>query len=118
MEINRIVQGGTITVQQESATRVSDLTEANNLQKQSPDQNEDPILSNDFAKKVVEGLNTVLTASNSHLKFIYHEKLQKYYITIVDNRTEEVIKEIPPKKILDMVANMIEQIGLIVDKKI
>ena len=35
-----------------------------------------------------------------------------------NNHTEEIVKEIPPEKILDMVANMMERAGLIVDKKV
>jgi flagellar protein FlaG len=116
MEISRIVQGGTVVLQHDLSTKeplqVSDPRIAENQ------HDEEKELSKDFAKKVVDSLNTVLTASNSHLHFVYHEKLQKYYITIVDNQTKEVVKEIPPKKLLDIAAYMSKQIGLIVDKKI
>jgi flagellar protein FlaG len=38
-------------------------------------------------------------------------------IKVVDNETNEVIREFPPKKILDMIANMMELAGLIVDER-
>ncbi len=67
---------------------------------------------------VVQGMNEFLQASNTHLKFEFHDKLQEYYVTIVDDQTKEVVKEIPAKKILDMYAAMTEFVGLMVDKKI
>jgi flagellar protein FlaG len=69
-------------------------------------------------EKAVKGMNDFLSASNTHLKFQYHEKLKEYYVTIVDGKTEEVVKEIPSKKLLDMFAAMNEYIGLVMDKKI
>ncbi|MBT2659652.1 flagellar protein FlaG [Bacillus sp. ISL-45] len=67
---------------------------------------------------VVEGLNKYLRQSQTSLKFQYHEKLQEYYVTLVDEKTKEVVREIPPKKMLDFYAAMTEFLGLIVDKKI
>ena len=67
---------------------------------------------------VVEGLNKFLQQSHTSLKFQYHEKLQEYYVTLVDEKTKEVVREIPPKKMLDFYAAMTEFLGLIVDKKI
>lgn len=51
-----------------------------------------------------------------HLQFVLHEKLGEYYVKVVDNRTEEVVREIPPKEWLDFYAAMAEFMGLIVDK--
>ncbi len=47
-----------------------------------------------------------------------HEKLHEYYVTVVDAKTNETVKEIPPKKLLDIYAVMLESIGLIVDHRI
>ncbi|WP_042350833.1 flagellar protein FlaG [Bacillus massiliigorillae] len=68
--------------------------------------------------KVVDSMNQFLQPSNTHLKFEFHDELQEYYVAIVDNKTDEVIKEIPPKKLLDMYAAMTEFLGVLVDKKI
>lgn len=70
-------------------------------------------------KKVVNSMNDFLRISpSSHLKFEYHDKLNEYYVTIVDDRTKEIVKEIPPKKLLDMYAAMRDFLGILVDKKI
>ncbi|WP_306009930.1 flagellar protein FlaG [Bacillus sp. MMSF_3328] len=67
---------------------------------------------------IIEGMNEFLHPSNTSLKFELHEKLNEYYVTIIDDTTHEVVKEIPSKKMLDMYAAMTEFVGLMVDKKI
>jgi flagellar protein FlaG len=79
--------------------------------------NKEPV-TKEKMQDVVQGMNEFLHASNTHLKFEFHEKLQEYYVTIVDDRSKEVVREIPAKKILDMYAAMTEFVGLMVDKKI
>lgn len=69
-------------------------------------------------EKVVKSMNHFLSASNTHLKFQFHDELQEYYVSIVDNVTQEIVREIPPKKLLDMYAAMTDFLGILVDKKI
>lgn len=75
-----------------------------------------------FPKKeidqVVQVMNEVMENSHRHLKFEFHDQLNEYYVTIIDQETNEIIREIPPKKLLDMFAAMTEFVGLMVDKKI
>lgn len=75
-------------------------------------------LSKSEAKKLTEGMNKFLDSVNVQLRFKFHEKLNEYYVTIIDPETEEVIREIPPKKLLDIQAAMKDFIGLLIDKKI
>lgn len=67
---------------------------------------------------VVDKLNNFLEPVVTNLKFVLHEELEEYYITIVNPQTNEVIKEIPPKKLLDMYVAMAKYMGLLVDEKI
>ncbi|MEN1967317.1 flagellar protein FlaG [Lentibacillus sp. N15] len=69
-------------------------------------------------KNAVTKLNDIMEPLRTNLKFVFHEKLEKYYVTVVDQVTDEVLKEIPPKKMLDMYASMAEFMGILVDKKI
>ncbi|MEH6940746.1 flagellar protein FlaG [Bacillus sp. JJ722] len=86
------------------------------------DNQQEDLVSSGYLKEdienVVNSMNQFLQVSNTHLKFEFHEELQEYYVAIVDNVTQEVIKEIPPKKMLDIYASMTEFLGLLVDKKI
>lgn len=68
--------------------------------------------------EVIDSMNEFLQASHTSLKFVLHEELNEYYVTLVDDLTQEVVKEIPSKKMLDMYAAMTEFVGLMVDKKI
>ncbi|WP_188454134.1 flagellar protein FlaG [Virgibacillus oceani] len=69
-------------------------------------------------KTVLSKLNDFLEPIHTNLKFEFHEKLEEYYVTVVNPLTDEVIKEIPPKKMLDMYAAMAEFMGLLVDEKV
>lgn len=72
----------------------------------------------DKAKQMTDSMNTFLESANTQLRFKFHEKLKEYYVTIVDSKTDEVIREIPSKKLLDIHAAMREFVGLLVDRKI
>jgi flagellar protein FlaG len=66
----------------------------------------------------VEALNKMSMVTQTHVKFNYHEKMGEYYIQVIDDQRNEVIREIPSKKILDIISSLHETLGLIVDKKI
>lgn len=69
-------------------------------------------------KLAAENMNDFLEPVATHLKFVYHEDLNDYYVTVVDPLTNEVVREIPPKKMLDMYVAMAEYMGLLVDEKV
>ena len=69
-------------------------------------------------ESVVTILNGFIDASQTNLKFVYHEQLNEYYVTVVNPLTNETVKEIPPKKMLDMYAAMAEYMGILIDEKI
>lgn len=134
MEIDRITQGGVRPVVPVAPGRkvtaganedlfvLKDATDSSqgreNPSQEAKKARERGMLTPDEAKKAVEGFNTLLKPTQSHLKFLYHEKIGDYYVQIIDDNTNEVLREIPPKKFLDMVAGIWEQIGLIVDEKV
>lgn len=67
---------------------------------------------------IVDGMNEFMKPMNVSVRFQLHDELEEYYVTVVDIATDEVIREIPSKKFLDMYAAMTEYMGLFVDKKI
>ncbi|AMV12258.1 flagellar biosynthesis protein FlaG [Geobacillus thermoleovorans] len=75
-------------------------------------------LSEEKLEKVVNGLNELVQPSHTSVRFELHKELNEYYVQVIDEKTHEVIREIPPKKLLDMYAAMMEFVGLLVDKKI
>ena len=75
----------------------------------------------DKIKAAGDDLNkTVKQASPMHhtqLSFKYHEDTNRISITVTDSDTDEVIREIPPEKTLDMLAKAWEMAGLLVDER-
>ena len=54
---------------------------------------------------------------HTQLSFKYHDETNRISITVTDSDTDEVIREIPPEKALDMLAKAWEMAGLLVDEK-
>ncbi|MCB2340746.1 flagellar protein FlaG [Clostridium estertheticum] len=68
-------------------------------------------------KNAVNKINKFLDGEGTHVQYEKHDVLNQMIIKVIDNNTNEVIKEIPSRKILDMVAKMCEMAGILVDKK-
>lgn len=69
-------------------------------------------------EKTVEKLNRLMGLIEKKLKFEVHEKSHRIMVTIIDEKSGEVLREVPPKKVLDMLSSFTEYIGLLVDKKV
>jgi flagellar protein FlaG len=87
------------------------------LEQKKEETTQEPV-TKEKLQDVVHGMNELLSSSNTHLKFEFHDELKEYYITIIDDQSKEVVREIPAKRLLDMHAAMTEFVGLMVDKKI
>ncbi|MBA2175570.1 flagellar protein FlaG [Halobacillus locisalis] len=91
------------TIQEEKVTETSIL---------SPNEEKEKL------EEMTNSMNDLLKPVQTSLKFEFHDKLEEYYVAIVDDSTEEIIREIPPKKMLDLYASIAESLGFIVDHKI
>lgn len=72
----------------------------------------------DKVKFAISELNEIAKPLRTNLQFKLHDKLDAYYVEVVNPLTDEIIKEIPPKQMLDRYAAMAEFMGLLVDEKI
>ncbi|MCM3636906.1 flagellar protein FlaG [Sporosarcina luteola] len=70
------------------------------------------------AQQMTDSMNKFLESVNTQLRFKLHDELKEYYVTIVDSKTDEVVREIPSKKLMDVYAAMKEFVGLLIDRKI
>jgi len=68
-------------------------------------------------KSAVSKINKFLEGESTHLQYEKHDVFNEMIIKVIDNNTNEVINEIPSRKILDMVAKMCEMAGILVNKK-
>lgn len=68
-------------------------------------------------QRVAENLSKTAQIFNVQAKFSVHKATKEIMVKIVDTRTGQVLREIPPEKMLDLAAAMRELLGLVVDKK-
>ena len=71
--------------------------------------------SEEQISKAVETANDKYEFCNTRFEYAVHEKMNAIMIKIY--KDDKLVKEIPPEKILDMVAGMLEIAGLLVDEK-
>jgi flagellar protein FlaG len=81
--------------------------------------NKDKELSEDDVSKMSDALNKFMEQEkDSNIKFDYCKKLDRMTMQIVNKKTDEVIKEFPPKKMLEVLIGIREWLGVILDKKV
>ncbi len=66
----------------------------------------------------IESANEKFVAFDRRFEFSIHEKTKQIMVKVIDVTTDEIIREIPPEKILDLVAAIWEISGIIVDERV
>jgi len=66
----------------------------------------------------IQKANKNFVAYDRRFEFSIHESTKQIMVKVIDVTTDEVIRELPPEKVLDMVAAIWEVVGIIVDRKI
>lgn len=74
-------------------------------------------VSPEKVKNAINDINKKIRPTHTQCEFKFHEQTNRISITVKDSETNEVIKEIPPEKTLDMIAKTLELAGLLVDEK-
>jgi len=67
--------------------------------------------------EAIEKANKAIMGSIRRFEFSIHEGTKEIMVKVIDSETNEVIREIPPEKILDMIAKIWEMAGLFVDER-
>lgn len=72
--------------------------------------------------KATEIINEAMKISDHSLEFRLHDESGRYQVRVIDNSTDEVIREIPAEYILDISADIMKildkMVGLLLDEKI
>jgi flagellar protein FlaG len=68
--------------------------------------------------EAIEEANKALKGADKRFEFSIHEGTKEIMVKVINDETDEIIREIPPEKILDMVAKIWEMAGILVDRKI
>lgn len=79
---------------------------------------QDFYLSEKKISQLVKDFNEKIESHNKRLEYSIHEKTNRLLVKVIDTQTEEVIKEIPDEKLMDMMADFFEITGILIDEKI
>ncbi|TKD70527.1 flagellar protein FlaG [Pseudalkalibacillus hwajinpoensis] len=115
MELSNVSQvaSGTLPKAQQADNQINQQPEPN-LERQLHEEE----FSKEAVVNKVNELNDFIQPTNTSIKFQLHDKLNEFYVQIIDTNTEEVVKEIPSKKFLDRYAATAELLGFMVDRKV
>ncbi|MCM1988110.1 flagellar protein FlaG [Oceanirhabdus seepicola] len=104
------------------------ITKKDNVENEKNYKSNESISAEDFIKsdnkeekieEAIEILNKLLHKRKSKIEVENHDFFKNdLMMKIIDEETGEVLVEVPPKKILDMIATMVEMAeGIVIDKK-
>lgn len=65
----------------------------------------------------VDEVNQLLLGKDMKLAYEVHERTGRTMVRLVDMQTNEVIKEIPPANMLDVIGKIWDDMGIAVDRK-
>ena len=113
--INSISSTTTTSTATEPQVQLPKLPQANRAERVT--QEMEAAVDHERLKELIERANRKLAgANNQRLSFGYEERLNRLYVQIKDNVTGEVVREIPPRKLIEQQAAMSEMIGIILDR--
>ena len=102
-----------------STTIINELLNNDNIQgkKAQEAKSKEEKYNKKELKKAVDEVNKFLIKDKTHAEYSVHEVFNRIMIKIIDDKTDEVVLEVPPKKLIDMVAKLCKLAGVIVDKR-
>lgn len=98
-----------------SVAKTQESGNEENQNEQESERQANSQVSNEMIRDAMKELNKKNTSVAA--EFGIHEGTNRITIKMVDKKTKEVIKELPPEKMLDMIARVWEYSGLVVDEK-
>lgn len=69
-----------------------------------------------LVKRMAEMMNESARWAHKRLRFRVHDETERVMVQVIDGETDEVIREIPPEEVLDLVSRIHELIGLFIDE--
>jgi len=76
-----------------------------------------PPLPDGVGDEVVERLNMAMRALSTRLKFEKHEASGRFVVRVINEENNEVLREIPPERVLDMMMHLRRMVGVLVDER-
>jgi len=67
--------------------------------------------------EAIERANKSVTGGDTRFEFSIHEKTKQIMVKVIDEESNEIIRQIPPEKVLDIIAGIWDVAGLFVDER-
>jgi len=74
-------------------------------------------LTKEDVEEMTKSLNDFMRMINTDIRFTLHEGTNRLMVQVIDMRNNEVIKEFPPRELLDTLAAISDYIGMLLDKR-
>ncbi len=74
-------------------------------------------LNQEELKELSHALSEFLSIFNLEVKLVYHKEAGQIVVQVIDKRTNEVIKQIPPEELLRIAKKIHDFVGLLLEKK-
>lgn len=85
------------------------------------EEKQEPIIVSEITKEeleeTIEKANQFLLGLKTQFDFKIHEGTGRTVVRLIDKQTEKVVKEIPPEKMLDVIASIWDSAGILIDRK-
>jgi flagellar protein FlaG len=117
MEVGITNFNNTINASSQSTVEVQKLIKASPAESKDTSKKNEVKINQQELSSSIDRANKLLFKNNTHLKFQIHQKTKEVMVKIINDESGEVLKEIPPEKMLDMVAKLWEIAGILVDEK-
>jgi len=75
-------------------------------------------ISKDDIKSLVEKLNSSISTLNDSVKFSYSEDAKALVVKVIDSKTGQVIRQIPPEELIKLEASLSQSIGIIFNREV
>ena len=102
-----------------STTQIEEPTIQNYLdeKKNTVKSNDSDRLNKNDIENITEGLNDFMQSINTDIKFVLHQRTGTLMVQVVDMEKNKVLREAPPKELLDVLARIRDFVGALLDKK-
>jgi len=80
--------------------------------------NTDMAVNQKELEKTIVNINKMIESMDTSLQFYIHKDSGRIAVKVINNKSKEVILEIPSEEILNLAAKLNDTTGLIIDKKI
>lgn len=116
-ELNSIQASNIVTAIENKPYPIPVSSGKNEIETQLQYDEAEEKITMDQLEKAVNKANEHILGVNTQFQYRIHEGTDRIMVRLIDTETQDVIREIPPEKMLDLVAEIWKRVGLVVDKQ-